>query len=97
MTIQLKDLEVMDYPPLTEDLEQAKEHLDLYGMALIKNVLSIDEIDQMDERLTEQFYGEENHYDKQSLPNNYTHHPNWVGFFHSLKLFLNTLFSAVLF
>ena len=59
MTIQLKDLEVMDYPPLTEDLDQAKEHLDLYGMALIKNVLSVDEIDQMDERLTEQFYGEE--------------------------------------
>ena len=34
-----------------------------------------------------QFYGQENHYDKRSLPNNYTHHPNWVGFFHSLKLF----------
>ena len=36
MNTQVKDLPVMDYPPLTEDLEEAKEHLDLYGMALIK-------------------------------------------------------------
>ena len=52
MNTQVKDLPVMDYPPLTEDLEEAKEHLDLYGMALIKNVLSADEVDQMDNRLT---------------------------------------------
>ena len=58
MNTQVKDLPVMDYPPLTEDLEEAKEHLDLYGMALIKNVLSVDDVDQMDNRLTEQFYGE---------------------------------------
>ena len=30
MNTQVKDLPVMDYPPLTEDLEEAKEHLDLY-------------------------------------------------------------------
>ena len=59
MNTLVKDLPIMDYPPLTEDLEEAKEHLDLYGMALIKNVLSADEVDQMDNRLTEQFYGEE--------------------------------------
>ena len=35
MNTQIKDLEVMDYPSLTEDLEEAKVHLDLYGMALI--------------------------------------------------------------
>ena len=59
MNIQVKDLEVIDYPPLTEDLEEAKEHLDLYGMALVKNALSDDEVSQMDKRLTEQFFGEE--------------------------------------
>ena len=59
MNTQLKDLTIMDYPPLTDDLKEAKEHLDLYGMALIKNALSEDEINQMDQRLTEQFYGEE--------------------------------------
>ena len=30
MNTQVKDLSVMDYPPLTENLEEAKEHLDLY-------------------------------------------------------------------
>ena len=59
MNTQLKDLTAMEYPPLTDDLNEAKEHLDLYGMALIKNALSEDEINQMDQRLTEQFYGEE--------------------------------------
>ena len=59
MNNQIKDLEVLDYPPLTEDLGEAKEHLDLYGMALVKNALSTDEVNQMDQRLTDQFFGEE--------------------------------------
>ena len=45
MNTKVQDLPVMDYPPLTEDLEEAKEHLDLYGMALITNVLSAGEVD----------------------------------------------------
>ena len=44
---------------LTEDIEEAKNHIDKYGMALIANVLSFDEIDEMDKRLNEQFLGEE--------------------------------------
>ena len=72
MNTQLKDLTIMDYPPLTDDLNEAKEHLDLYGMALIKNALSEDEINQMDQRLTEQFYGEEK-YKVGSKAVSYTH------------------------
>ena len=53
------NLEILEYPPLTEDIEEAKNHLDKYGMALIANVLSFDEIDEMDKRLNEQFLGEE--------------------------------------
>ena len=53
------NLETLEYPPLTEDIEEAKNHLDKYGMALISNVLSSDEIDEMDQRLNEQFLGEE--------------------------------------
>ena len=53
------NLETLEYPPLTEDLEEAKNHLDKYGMALIANVLSSDEIDEIDQRLNEQFLGEE--------------------------------------
>ena len=53
------NLETLEYPPLTEDIEEAKNHLDKYGMALIANVLSFDEIDEMDKRLNEQFLGEE--------------------------------------
>ncbi len=47
------NLETLEYPPLTEDIEEAKNHLDKYGMALIANVLSNDEIDEMDQRLNE--------------------------------------------
>ena len=57
--MQITELETLDYPPLTEDLEEAKAHLDKYGMALIKNVLSSEEVEEMDERLNEQFLGEE--------------------------------------
>ena len=55
------NLETLEYPPLTEDIEEAKNHLDKYGMALIANVLSEDEVDEMDKRLNEQFLGEEKH------------------------------------
>jgi ectoine hydroxylase-related dioxygenase (phytanoyl-CoA dioxygenase family) len=59
MSIPLKDYKALDYPPLTEDLEEAKSHLDKYGMALIKDALSKDEVHEMGERLIEQFQGEE--------------------------------------
>ena len=55
------NLTTLEYPPLTEDIEEAKTHLDKYGMALIANVLSEDEVDEMDKRLNEQFLGEEKH------------------------------------
>ena len=53
------ELKTLEYPPLTEDLEEAKTHLDEYGMALIANVLDKDEVEEMDKRLNEQFLGEE--------------------------------------
>jgi len=31
--MNIADLETLDYPPLTADLEEAKAHLDEYGMA----------------------------------------------------------------
>ena len=54
-------LRTLDYPPLTADLEEAKAHLDEYGMALIENVLTAKEVEEMDQRLNEQFLGEEKH------------------------------------
>ena len=61
MNKQHTNFESLSYPPLTEDIEEAKTHLDKYGMALISNVLNNDEIDEMDKRLNEQFLGEEKH------------------------------------
>ena len=57
--MQITDLKTLDYPPFTDDLEEAKSHLDKYGMALIKDVLSQEEVEEMDQRLNEQFMGEE--------------------------------------
>ena len=45
------ELKTLEYPPLTEDLEEAKAHLDKYGMALIANVLDKDEVEEMDKDL----------------------------------------------
>ena len=58
-SVDLENLKKLDYHHLTEDLEEAKEHLDIYGLALVKNVLSNEEVSEMDVRLTEQFHGEE--------------------------------------
>ena len=55
----LKDLTYLEYPPLTDDLELAKSHLDDYGVAIIQNVLSSESVKEIKERLEEQFYGEE--------------------------------------
>ena len=57
--MEIADLETLDYPPLTDDLDEAKAHLDKYGMALIENVLTSAEVEEMDQRLNEQFLGEE--------------------------------------
>ena len=51
-------LPVLDYPPLTEDLEEAKAHIDEYGIALVENALSPEEVAVLDARLTEQAAGE---------------------------------------
>ena len=53
--MEIADLETLDYPPLTDDLDEAKAHLDKYGMALIENVLTSAEVEEMDQRLNEQF------------------------------------------
>ncbi|GIS74980.1 MAG: hypothetical protein CM1200mP12_06990 [Gammaproteobacteria bacterium] len=53
------ELEPLDYPPLTEDLEEAKNHLNDFGVCIIKNAFSTEEIEIMDKRLKEQFAGEE--------------------------------------
>ena len=51
----------LDYPPLTDNLDEAKKHLDKYGLCIIKDVFSEKEVDIMDKRLKEQFAGEEKH------------------------------------
>ena len=62
----LKNLTYLDYPPITDDLELAKSHLDDYGVAIIKDVLSSESVNKIKERLEEQFYGEEK-YKKQKF------------------------------
>lgn len=57
-TVDLNTLTVLDYPPLTDDFELAKKHIDEYGMCLLKDVVSADEIDVIETRLTEQAAGE---------------------------------------
>lgn len=57
--IDLKTLEVLDYPPLTENPEEAKAHIDKYGMCLIKDALSQEEVDVIDDRLREQAEAED--------------------------------------
>ena len=56
MKVETKPL---NYPPLTDDLEEAKSHLDEYGVCIVKDVFSPKEVDVMDKRLKEQFAGEE--------------------------------------
>ena len=53
------DLKPLNYPPLTEDLDEAKHHLDEFGVCIVKNAFSHKEVEVMDERLKEQFAGEE--------------------------------------
>ena len=53
------DIKPLNYPPLTEDLDEAKHHLDEFGICIVKNAFSHEEIEVMDERLKEQFAGEE--------------------------------------
>jgi len=58
MEVETKPL---DYPPLTDDLEEAKNHLDEYGVCIVKDAFSPEEVDVIDKRLKEQFAGEEKH------------------------------------
>lgn len=57
--VDLKTLPVFDFPPLTADLEAAKTHIDEYGMCLLEDVLTKDECDEIEMRLTEQAAGED--------------------------------------
>ena len=43
----LKNLTYLDYPPITDDLELAKSHLDDYGVAIIKDVLSSESVKRL--------------------------------------------------
>jgi ectoine hydroxylase-related dioxygenase (phytanoyl-CoA dioxygenase family) len=54
----LSDLPVLGYPALTEDLEVAKANIDEFGIALVANALSPDEVAVLDARLREQAAGE---------------------------------------
>ena len=56
--IDLSSLPVLDYPALTEDLEEAKANIDEFGIALVANALSPEEVAVIDARLTEQAAGE---------------------------------------
>ncbi|HVA79641.1 MAG TPA: phytanoyl-CoA dioxygenase family protein, partial [Candidatus Binataceae bacterium] len=56
--IDLSRLTVLAYPPHTEDLEQAKAHIDEYGMCIVSNVLCAQEVATIDQRLKEQAAGE---------------------------------------
>ena len=54
----IASLPVLDYPPATEDLEEAKAHIDEYGIAVVGNALTVDEVAVIDRRLEEQAAGE---------------------------------------
>jgi ectoine hydroxylase-related dioxygenase (phytanoyl-CoA dioxygenase family) len=56
--VDLESLPVLEYPPMTEDFDEAKAHIDEYGLAIVGNVLSAQEVAIIDERLTEQAAGE---------------------------------------
>ena len=62
MTAVLDDdiagLPVLDYPPITEDLEDARAQIDEYGLAIVGNALTAEEVAVIDQRLTEQAAGE---------------------------------------
>ncbi|HUY29144.1 MAG TPA: hypothetical protein VMV27_17165 [Candidatus Binataceae bacterium] len=54
----LSGLKALAYSPHTEDIEQAKAHIDEYGMCIVGNVLSAPEMATIDQRLKEQAAGE---------------------------------------
>ena len=56
--VDVSSLPVLDYPALTEDLDEAKANIDEFGIALVANALSPEEVAVLDERLTEQAAGE---------------------------------------
>ena len=56
--LDLAGLEVLPFPPLTADIEEAKRHIDQYGIALLADALSSDEVEELDARLNEQAAGE---------------------------------------
>lgn len=49
-----KTATALELPPLTTDLEEAKEHLDTYGIARIADALDAGQLDALRTRLTEQ-------------------------------------------
>ena len=55
---EIASLPVLDYPPITEEFEEAKAHIDEYGLAIIGNALTPEEIAVIDRRLEEQAAGE---------------------------------------
>src|SRR4051812_32231671 len=49
----------LELPPLTTDLEEAKQHLDVYGIARIADALDTGQLDALRSRLTDQAAGEQ--------------------------------------
>ncbi len=54
----IASLPVLDYPPITEDLEEARGHVDEYGLAIIGNARTPEEVAVTDRRLEEQSAGD---------------------------------------
>lgn len=57
--VDLASLPVLDFPPLTDDPEEAKAHLDEYGACILADVLTPLQVEEIDVRLLEQAAGEE--------------------------------------
>ena len=55
---EIASLPVLDCPPISEDLDEAKAHIDEYGLAFVGNALTAEEVAVIDQRLLEQAAGE---------------------------------------
>lgn len=54
----IENLPILEYPPATEDLDEAKAQIDTYGLAVLSSALDPDEVAVIDRRLSQQAAGE---------------------------------------
>lgn len=57
--IDITTLPVLDYPPSTHDMDEARAQIDEYGLCVIEKALSQQEVDEIDRRLNQQAAGED--------------------------------------